>query len=113
MMQFEMAVDQKLNRLLRDAIESKQLIRFIYKNNERIVEPHDYGVQNGIVRLFCWQVGGTSSSRIPGWRMIDVNGVQNCEMLNRHFPGNREIATGKHHRWGEVFIRVAPPQKSK
>jgi hypothetical protein len=112
-MQLEMAVDQKLDQLLRDAIENKQLIRFVYKGNERIVEPHDYGIQNGIVRLFCWQVGGRSSGRIPGWRMIDVVGMQDCEMLERHFAGNREIATGKHHRWDEVFIRVAPPEKSK
>ena len=108
-----MAVDQKLDQLLRNAIQNKRLIRFVYKNNERIVEPHDYGIQNGIVRLFCWQVGGKSSSRIPGWRMIDVDGMQNCEMLDQYFAGNREIATGKHHRWDEVFIRVAPPEKLK
>jgi WYL domain-containing protein len=113
MMQCEMAVDQKLDQLLRNAIQNKRLIRFVYKNNERIVEPHDYGIQNGIVRLFCWQVGGKSSSRIPGWRMIDVDGMQNCEMLDQYFAGNREIATGKHHRWDEVFIRVAPPEKLK
>jgi hypothetical protein len=108
-----MAVDQKLDQLFRIAIENKQLLRFIYKNNERIVEPHDYGVQNGIIRLFCWQVGGRSSGRIPGWRMIDADGMLNCEMLEQHFAGNREIATGKHHRWDEVFIRVGPPDKSK
>jgi hypothetical protein len=113
MTQFEMAVDQKLDQLLRNAIENKRLIRFVYKNNERIVEPHDYGIQNGIIRLFCWQVSGRSSGRIPGWRMIDVDGMQNCELLDKHFPGNREIATGKHHRWDEVFIRVGPPEKSK
>jgi hypothetical protein len=111
-MQFEMAVDQKLDGLLRNAIENKQLIRFVYKSNERIVEPHDYGIQNGIVRLFCWQVGGRSSGRIPGWRMIDVGGMLNSELLDKHFPGNREVQ-GKHHRWDEVFIRVAPPEKSK
>jgi hypothetical protein len=111
-MQFEMAVDQKLDGLLRNAIENKQLIRFVYKSNERIVEPHDYGIQNGIVRLFCWQVGGRSSGRIPGWRMIDVEGMLNSELLDKHFPGNREVQ-GKHHRWDEVFIRVAPPEKSK
>ncbi len=111
-MQFEMAVDQKPDQLLREAIENKRLIRFVYKNNERIVEPHDYGIQNGIVRLFCWQVGGKSSSRIPGWRMIDVDGMLNCELLDKHFAGNREVQ-GKHHRWDEVFIRVAPPEKSK
>jgi len=104
-----MAVDEKLDQLIYSAIRNKQLIRFTYKGNERIVEPHDYGVQNGIVRLFCWQVGGRSSSRIPGWRMVDVAGMQDCEKLDRHFAGNREIATGKHHRWDEVFIRVEAP----
>ena|SRR6202050_4494815 len=106
-----MAVTRELDRLLRSAIQDKQLIRFSYKNNERIVEPHDYGIQNGIVRLFSWQIGGRSSSRIPGWRMFDVEGIQNCEMLDKHFAGNRDVPTGKHHRWDEIFIRVEPPGK--
>ena len=111
MTQFEMAVDQRLDRTLRNAIANKQLIRFMYKSHERVVEPHDYGIQNGIVRLFCWQVSGKSSGRLPGWRMFDVEGIQDCELVDKHFAGNREIATGKHHRWDEVFIRVAPPQR--
>jgi hypothetical protein len=104
------AVDLELDHLIYGAIRNKQLIRFTYKSNERVVEPHDYGVQNGIVGLFRWQVGGKSGSRIPGWRMIDVEGMQNCELLDKHFAGNREVQ-GKHHRWDEVFIRVAPPEK--
>jgi hypothetical protein len=107
-----MAATQELDQMLHSAIQDKQLIRFSYKNNERIVEPHDYGIQNGIVRLFSWQVGGRSSSRIPGWRMFDVEGIQNCEMLDKHFAGNRDVPTGKHHRWDEIFIRVEPPSKT-
>jgi predicted DNA-binding transcriptional regulator YafY len=107
-MQSEMAVDQELDQMLRTAITNKQLIRFKYKNNERVVEPHDYGIQSGIVRLFSWQVSGKSSGRLPGWRMFDVEGIQNCEILDEHFAGNRDVA-GKHHQWDEVFIRVAPP----
>jgi hypothetical protein len=83
-----MAVDQELDQMLRSAIANKQLVRFQYKANERIVEPHDYGIQNGIVRLFCRQVGGRSSSRIPGWRMIDVDGMRDLEVLDKHFGGN-------------------------
>ncbi|MGA2389976.1 MAG: hypothetical protein ABSF97_13495 [Candidatus Sulfotelmatobacter sp.] len=60
------------------------------KRNERIVEPHDYGVQNGIVRLFCWQVGGRSGGRVPGWRMIDVAGMQNCELLEAFCRKSRD-----------------------
>jgi hypothetical protein len=108
--QLKMVTGQELHQLLCAAIENKRLTRFRYKNNERIVEPHDYGIQNGIVRLFCWQVGGRSSGRIPGWRMIDVEGIQDCELMDKRFAGNREVQ-GKHHRWDEVFIRVAPPEK--
>jgi predicted DNA-binding transcriptional regulator YafY len=105
-----MAVDQQPDQLLREAIAKKHLLRFNYKGSERIVEPHDYGVQNGMVRLLCWQVGGKSKGRIPGWRLVDIDGIQNCEMLGRAFGGNREVASGTHHRWDEVFIRVGPRQ---
>jgi predicted DNA-binding transcriptional regulator YafY len=105
------AIDAALDQLLRKAIQTKHLVRFRYKRQERIVEPHDYGIQNGIVRLFSWQVGGRSSGRIPGWRMFDVEGIQNCEMLDKRFAGNRDVPTGKHHRWDEIFIRVAAPSK--
>jgi hypothetical protein len=108
-----MAVDQELDHLLYAAIENKRLIRFKYKGKERVAEPHDYGVQNGIVRLFCWQVSGKSNGRIPGWRLIDVEGMEGSEMLDRVFDGNREVPSGQHHRWDEIFIRVGPSQKSR
>jgi len=107
-----MVVNSELDHLLRSAIENKQLLRFKYKGNERIAEPHDYGIQNGIIRLFCWQVGGRSGGRIPGWRLIDVAGMEDCEMLDRRFGGNREVLSGKHHRWEEIFARVTPPGKT-
>jgi len=106
-----MEVDQELDRLIYTAIRNKHLLRFEYKSKERIVEPHDYGIQNGVIRLFTWQVGGHSSGRIPGWRLFDVADIQNGKMLDRHFAGNREIPSGKHHRWDQVFIRVEPPEK--
>jgi hypothetical protein len=104
-----MALDKERDQLLRRAIANKRLLRFKYKGNERIVEPHDYGIQNGSVRLLCWQVGGRSGGRIPGWRLIDVAGMENCEILDQRFAGNREIVSAKHHRWAEIFVRVEPP----
>jgi len=103
-------VDRELDQLLRRAIEERYLIRFRYKGKERIVEPHDYGIQKGIDRLLCWQVGGQSGNPIPGWRLIDVADMQNCEILDRQFGGGREVP-GKHHRWEKVFIRVTPSKK--
>ena len=108
-----MAVDQELDHLLYTAIENKRLIRFDYRGKKRVAEPHDYGLQNGIVRLFCWQLGGNSNERIPGWRLIDVEGMERCEILDRVFERSREVPSGQHHRWDEVFIRVGPSQKSR
>ena len=104
------AVDPGLHQLLYAAIQNKQLIRFRYKDKERIVEPHDYGIQKGTARLLSWQVGGQSSSRLPGWRWFDIPGMRDIELLERSFPGNREVS-GKHHQWDEIFIRAAPPNR--
>jgi predicted DNA-binding transcriptional regulator YafY len=102
-------VDPGLHNVLYGAIQTKRLIRFQYKSKERIVEPHDYGIQKGVSRLLSWQVAGQSSSRIPGWRWFDVAEMQDIELLERSFPGNRNIS-GKHHEWDEIFIRVEPPE---
>ncbi len=99
-------VDEALDRVLRKAIRTKHLIRFRYRNQERIAEPHDYGIQSGVVRLFCYQIGGRSAGRIPGWRLVNVAEMQDCKMLEQTFAGNRETPSGKHHYWNEVFLRV-------
>ena len=105
-------VDLELHQLLYRAIQNKQLIRFVYENKERIVEPHDYGIQKNVARLLSWQVAGRSSGPIPGWRWFDVAKVRGLETLNKSFPGNREVSR-KHHHWDEIFIRVAPPEDPK
>jgi len=102
----EVAVEAGLPRLVYGAIQNKRLIRFRYKDKERIVEPRDYGVQNGVVRLHCWQVGGQSKGRIPGWRLIDVEGIENSEAPARTFPGGREVGSGRHQQGDELFIGV-------
>jgi hypothetical protein len=106
-------VDAELNRTLLEAVRARHLLRFRYKDQDRIAEPHDYGVQKGIVRLFCYQVGGRSSKPLPGWRLVDVSEMQDCEIMEQRFAGNREAPSGRHHLWDEIFIRVGPPAKSK
>jgi predicted DNA-binding transcriptional regulator YafY len=104
------AVESGLHELLYGAIEHKRLIRFRYQNKERIVEPHDYGIQKGIARLLAWQVNGQSSGRLPGWRWFDLGEMQEFEVLDKTFAGNRNVS-GKHHQWDEVFIRVERPEE--
>jgi hypothetical protein len=59
----------RIDALLRKAIEQRRLIRFNYKDKPRIVEPHDYGVHKGSVKLFGYQVGGLNRACLgcPSW----------------------------------------------
>jgi histidyl-tRNA synthetase len=97
----------KVHELLLNAIEEKKLIQFNYQGKVRIAEPHDYGIQNGSVRLLSYQVGGASNSgRLPAWRWIEVPEISALQVLSQTFPGSRSAASSKHHAWDEVFARV-------
>jgi hypothetical protein len=98
------------DQLLRTAIEQKRLIRFKYKDKPRIIEPHDYGVHEGSVKLFGYQVGGLSGESLPNWRWALVNSISDLDLLSRTFPGRRATASGKHHQWDHIFISVKPPE---
>ena len=65
--------DPKLDQLLRTAIEQTKLLRLRYRNRDRIVEPHDYGVHNGVIKLLTWQIAGSSSSPLPNWRWMETD----------------------------------------
>jgi histidyl-tRNA synthetase len=96
-----------VDAVLRTAISEKRLIRFSYQQKLRIAEPHDYGVQKGRVRLFCYQVRGQSTSgTLPDWRLLEVPAMSDVEMLSEAFAGSRPIPSGKHLVWDEVFARV-------
>ena len=95
-----------LDKLIRDAIRYKRLIRLVYQDKERIVEPHDYGVHKGAIKLLAFQVRGSSSGRLPGWRWLEVGGISDAHLLAQTFPGNRPPPSGRHHQWDDIFIRV-------
>ena len=100
----------KIDELLRAAIQQKRLVELIYKEKTRILEPHDYGVHNGSVKLLGYQVGGSSSGRLPNWRWMEVDSISDLHLLNRTFRGGRPGRSGKHHGWDQLFLRVKPPE---
>lgn len=63
--------EPQVNSLRWKAIEERRLIRLQYKGQERIVEPHDYGVHNGVVKLLADQVAGSSNHKLPNWRWLE------------------------------------------
>jgi hypothetical protein len=100
------APPSKIDELLRIAIQEKRLIQFVYKQKPRIVEPHDYGVHNGSIKLFGYQVGGLSSDPLPNWRWALVNSISDLQILEQRFSGRRDTPSGRHHRWDQIWARV-------
>jgi len=100
--------DPMIDPLLWSAIAQRRIIRLRYKNKERIVEPHDYGIHNGVAKLLAYQIGGSSSHRLPNWRWMAAELISGVELLDRTFPGGRPPPSGRHHKWDKLFIRVAP-----
>jgi len=97
-----------IDALLWRAVKEKRLLRLRYKSRERIVEPHDYGIHKGVVKLFAYQVAGSSSQKLPNWRWMEEEQISQIELLNRTFAGGRPLQSGKHHTWDKLFIRVEP-----
>ena len=106
-------LEPNINPLIWAAIEQKRLLRFRYKNRERVVEPHDYGIHNGIVKLLGYQVGGSSSQKLPNWRWAEQDLISDIQLLDRTFPGRRPTKSGKHHKWDKLFIRVKPADEAQ
>jgi predicted DNA-binding transcriptional regulator YafY len=104
--------ESKLDELLRTAIEHRRLIRLVYRSKDRIVEPHDYGIHNGSVKLLAYQVGGSSSGKLPNWRLMDAELISDVQLLDQTFAGGRPTSTGKHYKWDKLFIRVKPAGKN-
>ena len=101
------AVDPIVHERILTAIHERRLLRFSYQNKDRIVEPHDYGIQKGVVNLFTYQTAGeSSSSRLPDWRKFAVPGMSSVELLDQTFPGSRAIPSQKHQEWDVLFARV-------
>jgi predicted DNA-binding transcriptional regulator YafY len=86
------APDPKPDRLLRTAIEQTRLLQLRYRNKNRIVEPHDYGEHNGVIKLLTWQVAGSSSGPLPNWRWMETDHISDAQLLDQTFPGGRPTA---------------------
>ena len=98
--------ESKVDELIRMAIEQKRLIQLHYRNRDRIVEPHDYGIHKGSVKLLAYQVAGSSTERLPNWRWMETDLISDIHLLNQTFSGRRPASSGKHHKWDKLFIRV-------
>jgi hypothetical protein len=90
------------------AINEKRLVRFVYRiGAHRIVEPHDYGIMNGVEWLLGYQVSGESQSGAArGWKRFEVANIRHLTVMERGFAGSRADSQQQHHTWETLFARV-------
>jgi len=94
--------------LIVKAIEETRMIRLMYHDKVRILEPHDHGILNGSVQLLGWQIRGLSSRPLPNWLLTKIDEISDLRLLNETFPGGRPTDKGQHIQWDVLFIRVKP-----
>lgn len=102
---FPTSVDQRI----RFAIAQKRLLEIAYKGGGRIVEPHDYGIQNGVQRLLVYQLRGPArpGQSAAGWRMFDVPKIASLVVLEVQFSGSRGASHRHHTAWDTLYTRVS------
>jgi len=93
-----------IDQQLKFAIAKKRLIEFEYSSVVRVAEPHDYGIQQGVIRLFVYQLRSTPFAR--GWRLLDVAKIDHLVVLEQTFDGSRRESSQSHHHWAALFARV-------
>jgi malate/lactate dehydrogenase len=100
-------VDPAVHGRILTAIHEKRLLRFLYKDQLRVAEPQDYGIQKNTAHLFTYQIGGESGSgSLPDWRKFAVQGMSKVELLEQTFPGSRAVPSQRHQEWDVLFARV-------
>lgn len=96
-----------MNALIRQAIDNKRIVEFIYKEYPRIVELHIFGKKDGILQVLAYQIGGKSSrGGLPDWRRFNVLEMRNFQLSEASFHGAREYH-GTDNSWDEKYLIVA------
>jgi len=97
------------DELLCVAIAERRLVAFDLDGFRRIAEPHDYGVIDGVARLFFYQIaGGSRSGRSTGWRWGLLPRISNLRVLAEGFAGPRLVPSGRHIHWDMLIATVSP-----
>ena len=78
-----MSKQERVHELIIAAIQQRRLVRLQYKSRERIVEPHDYEIKYGTSKLLAYQVGGSSTHKLPNWRWLELNQISELELLDQ------------------------------
>lgn len=81
-----------MENIIKEAIQNKQLLEFMYKDELRIVEPYTFGVTTkGNDVLSAYQVDGESTSSDElGWRLFSFSKIDNIKLSDSKFEEIRD-----------------------
>jgi len=83
-----------MNNKIFEAITNKRLIQFSYADTEgnvhqRLVEPYAQGItKQGFEAVRCYQVGGSSESALPAWKLFLITRMTGLVITEKTFSGN-------------------------
>ena len=105
---FPSRASDTLDRELRFAIANKRLLQLSYEGATRVVEPHDYGLRNGVRTVLAFQreKAGRRDRDVRGWRWLDAATIADCVVLEAPFRGTRDAPGQQHRHWDVLFARV-------
>ena len=74
-----------------NAIKGRNVVKFNYDGNIRVVEPHLVGEKtNGSIALSAWRIGGYSKSKSePPWRYYTLEKITGFVHTGDTFTGTR------------------------
>ena len=93
-----------MHQLIQDAISQQLLIKFHYRDEDRMVEPHTAGMQKNGSEAFCgWQVDGGSGYN---FRLYLYSEISNLELTNDHFDGPRSGYRQGDSRFSQIYAEL-------
>lgn len=97
-----------MKNIIKEAIANKQLLEFVYKDEQRIVEPYTFGITTkGNDVLSGYQVDGESTSSDElGWRLFTLDKIGDLKLLDNTFSGDRDEYNPNDSRMSHIYITI-------
>lgn len=93
-----------VDNTIRNAIASKNIIKFTYQGRQRIAEPHIYGVHSGRKQLLVYQIGGDSTTGdLPNWRRFNVDEISSIHITPQSVKAQQPLTSGKNSVFDEIL----------